>query len=181
MGEVIPGIFVAFHDDQDKAVKVPGGGKRFTHVISISPSNAPGRAVEYSSSHDDDSHIRALHLTVPHYRHTSNTSHIPRLSLSSFQIRAARDFASLALPYTPQSSPMAWSAASTRLLITTPFNRPVDAVCVVAAYLSFTSGEDVCDVLNGMDDIEELPGAWKRKVCEDDVEIVQGIAEEERR
>jgi len=170
-GEVIPGIILAFHGTQDKAVKI-SGESQFTHVISISPSNTPGRAVEYSSLHHDDTHIRALHLTVPHYRPSTNASYAPRLSLSAFQVRAARDFLSLALPYTAESSPTAWSTISTRLLITTPFNRPVDAVCIVAAYLSFTSGEEVCDVLSGIDDVEELPNVWKRKVCEEDAEIV---------
>jgi len=184
MGEVIPGMFIAFHDDRDKAVKVSEGGKQFTHVISISSSNAPGRAVEYSSTYDDGSHIRALHLTIPHLAINppsprTNPSHVHRLSLSLSQLRMARDFLSLALPYTPDSTPMAWTTSCTRLLITTPLGRPVDALCTIAAYLSFTSGEDVCDVLNGIDEIEELESVWKRKICEDDVELIQMIAEEE--
>jgi len=62
-------------------------------------------------------------------------------------------------------------------LITTPLGLPIDAVCVIAAYLSFASGEEVCDVLNGMETIEELPKEWKRVVCEHDAETVQDIAD----
>lgn len=63
------------------------------------------------------------------------------------------------------------------MLITTPLGLPIDAICVVAAYLSFASGEEVCDVLSGMENIEELPKEWKRVVCEYDAEIVQDIAD----
>jgi len=63
------------------------------------------------------------------------------------------------------------------VLITTPSGQPVDAICVIAAYLGFASEEEVCDVLNGMERIEELPKEWKRIVCEYDAEIVQDIAD----
>jgi len=63
------------------------------------------------------------------------------------------------------------------VLITTPSEQPVDAISVAAAYLSFASGEEVCDVLNGMENIEELPKEWKRVICEYDAEIVQDIAD----
>lgn len=63
------------------------------------------------------------------------------------------------------------------MLISTPLGLPIDAICVVAAYISFVSGEEVCDVLNGMDNVEELPKEWKRVVCEDDAEIIQLIAD----
>jgi len=62
-------------------------------------------------------------------------------------------------------------------LITTPSGQPADAICVIAAYLSFASGEEVCDVLNGMEGIGELPEEWKRVVCEYDAELVQDIAD----
>jgi len=66
---------------------------------------------------------------------------------------------------------------SSRVLITTPLGLPIDAVCVVAAYLGFASEEEVCDVLSGMENIEELPREWKRIVCEDDAEIVQDVVD----
>lgn len=159
-------MYLSFHDDNYKAVKV---GREFTHLISISTSSAPGRAVEYASSHE--SYVRALHLTIPRTRSA-------RLALTPQQLRTARDFLSLVLPYTQQSDPMAWRKASTRLLVTTPFGRAVDAVSVIAGYLSFTSGEEVCSVLGGMEEIEELGEAWKGQVCEEDAEAVQAIAEE---
>ena len=64
------------------------------------------------------------------------------------------------------------------MLITTPLGLPIDAVCVAATYLSFASGEEVCDVLSGLENIEELPKVWKRIVCEKDAEIAQDIADE---
>jgi len=169
MGEVIPGMFVSFHDDNYKAVKVD---RQFTHLISISSSNTGGRAQEYSSAHD--SQVRALHLTIPIRQKKSS-----RLLLTPHQLRTARDFLSLSLPYTSESGPSAWTSASTRLLITTPFGRAVDAVCAISAYLSYTSGEDVCDVLSGMHEIEDLSREWKVAISEDDIDFVQEIADEE--
>lgn len=62
-------------------------------------------------------------------------------------------------------------------MITTPLGLPIDAVCIIAAYLGYASGEEVCDVLSGMEGIEELPREWKRVVCEDDSEVLQDIAD----
>jgi hypothetical protein len=175
-------MFIAFHDDRRKAINVSEGGKQFTHVISISSSSSPGRAVEYSSTYEDGSHIRALHLTIPNLAQkplSTDFSQRPRLVLSVSQLRVARDFLSLALPYTPESTPNAWSTSSTRLLITTPLGRPVDALCVIAAYLSFTSREYVCDILTGINEMEELESVWRNQVCEHDAGLAQLVAEEE--
>lgn len=167
MSEVIPGMYLSFHDDNYKAVKV---GRDFTHMISISTSSTPGRAIEYASS--SESSVRALHLTIPR-------THSTRLSLTPEQLRRARDFLSLVLPYTQNSGPAAWRKASTRLLVSTPFGKATDAVAVVAGYLSFTSGAEVYSVLAGMDENEELSHEWKSQICEKDERAVQAIANEE--
>ena len=63
------------------------------------------------------------------------------------------------------------------MLVTTPSGQPVDAISIVAGYLSFASGEEVCDVLSGMENIDELPEEWKGVICEFDMETVQDIAD----
>jgi len=176
LGEIIPGMFVSFHEPSHTSAQVVRANRCFTHVICISCSDDSGRIVETSTWFKDESYVRALHLTLPFpSSKRSNT----RLQLQENQIHVARDFLSLALPYSPQSTPQDWTRSSSRVLITAPSGQPVDAICAVAAYLSFASGEEVCDVLNGMENIEELPREWKRVVCEFDAETVQDIAEHE--
>jgi len=174
LGEVIPGIFVSFHEPSHTSAQVVRANRCFTHVICISYSDDPGRIVETSTWFKDESYVRALHLTLPFPLSKRNSA---RLHLQENQIHVARDFLSLALPYSPQSTPQDWTRSSSRVLITTPSGQPVDAICVAAAYLGFASGEEVCDVLNGMENIEELPKEWKRIVCEFDAETVQDVVD----
>jgi hypothetical protein len=174
LGEVIPGVFVSFHEPNHTSAQVVRANRCFTHVVCISYSNDPGRIVETTTWFKDESYVRALHLTLPFPTSKRNNQ---RLHLQENQIHVARDFLSLALPYSSASSPQDWLRSSSRVLITTPLGLPIDAVCVLAAYLSFASGEEVCDVLSGMENIEELPRAWKRVVCEHDAEILQDIAD----
>jgi len=174
LGEIIPGMFVSYHEPNHTSAQVVRANRCFTHVVCITYSNDPGRIVETTTWFKDDSYVRALHLTLPI---PSSKRSNPRLQLQENQIRVARDFLSLALPYSSESSPQDWTRSSSRVLITTPSGQPADAICVIAAYLSFASGEEVCDVLNGMESIEELPEGWKRVVCEYDAEIVQDIAD----
>jgi len=174
LGEIIPGMFVSFHDPSHTPPQVVRANRCFTHVVCISFSDDPGRIVETTTWFKDETYVRALHLALPL---PSPKWDDTRLHLQKNQIHVARDFLSLALPYSSESSSQDWSRSSSRVLITTPSGLPTDAICVIAAYLSFASEEEVCDVLNGMEDIEELPTEWKRAVCERDMEIVQGIAD----
>jgi len=174
LGEIIPGVFVSFHEPNRTSAQIVRTNRCFTHVVCISYSGNPGRIVETTTLFKDESYVRALHLTLPF---PSSKRNNPRLQLHENQIRVARDFLSLALPYSSASSPRDWTRNSCRVLITTPLGLPIDAICVVAAYLSFASGEDVCDVLSGMEDVEELPKEWKQVVCEDDAEIVQDVVD----
>jgi len=173
LGEVIPGVFISFHDPNHTSAQVVRANRCFTHVVCVSYSNDPGRIVETTTWFKDDSYVRALHLTLPFPSSKRNST---RLQLEQNQIHVARDFLSLALPYSVSSAPEDWVRSSSRVLITAPTGLPIDAVCLVAAYLSYASGEEVCDVLNGMETIEELPREWKRVVCEYDAEIVQDVA-----
>lgn len=174
LGEVIPSVFVSFHEPSHTSVQVVRANRCFTHVVCITYSNDPGRIVETTTWFKDESYVRALHLTLPFPSSKRNNT---RLQLQENQIHVARDFLSLALPYSSASSPQDWNRCSSRVLVTTPLGLPIDAICVIAAYLSFSSGEEVCDVLSGMETIEELPKEWKRVVCEHDAEIVQDIAD----
>ena len=174
LGEIIPGMFVAFHEPSHTSAQVVRANRGFTHVVCISYSDESGRIVETTTWFKDESYVRALHLTLPF---PSSKRNNPRLQLQENQIRVARDFLSLALPYSSESAPQDWARCSSRVLVSTPSGQPVDAICVIAAYLSFASEEEVCDVLSGMEDIEELPEQWKRIVGEYDAEIVQEIAD----
>jgi len=174
LGEIIPGMFVSFHEPNHTSAQVVHANRCFTHVVCITYSVDYGRIVETTTWFKDESYVRALHLTLPF---PSSKRNNPRLQLQENQIHVARDFLSLALPYPSESAPQDWAQSSSRVLITTPSGQPVDAICVVASYLGFASGEEVCDVLNGMESIEELPEEWKGVVCEYDAETVQDIAD----
>jgi hypothetical protein len=174
MGEIIPGMFVSFHEPSHTSSQVVHASRCFTHVLCISHSNDPGRIVETTTWFKDDAYVRALHLTLPFPSSKRSDS---RLQLQPNQIHVACDFLALALPYSNESAPQDWARGSSRVLITTPLGQPIDAICVIAAYLSFASGEEVCDVLCGMDDNEEVPKEWKQEVSEYDAELVQVIAD----
>ena len=175
LGEIIPGLFVSFYEPSNSSLQVIRANRCFTHVVCISYSNDCGRIVETTTLFKDDSYVRALHLTIPFPSSRRNGT---RLQLQENQIRVVRDFLSLALPYSRKSTQKDWARCSSSVLVTTPSGQPVDAICVVAAYLSFVSGEEVCDVLSGMDSIEELPAEWNRVVCEYDAETVQDIVDD---
>jgi len=175
LGEIIPGLFVSFHEPSHTSAQVVRANRCFTHVVCISYSNDHGRIVETTTLFKDESYVRALHLTLPFPSSKRNNT---RFQLQENQIRVARDFLSLALPYSRKSTPLDWARCSSRVLVTTPSGQPIDAVCAIAGYLSFVSGEEVCDVLSGMENIEELPTEWKRTVCEYDAEIVQDIVDQ---
>lgn len=175
LGEVIPSVFVSFHEPSHTSMQIVRANRCFTHVICITYSNDPGRMVETTTLFKDETCVRALHLTLPFPPpKQENTG----FQLQWNQVLVARDFLSLALPYSSASSSH-WNRNYARVLITTPLGLPIEAVCVIAAYLSFASGEEVCDVLSGMETIEELPKEWKRVVCEDDAETIQDIADVE--
>lgn len=175
LGEIIPGVYLSFHEPSHTSAQIVRTNRCFTHVICISCSKDPGRIVETTTWFKDESYVRALHLTLPFQSSSKRNS--TRLQLHQHQVHVARDFLTLALPYSSASSPEEWTRNSSRVLITTPLGLPIDALCVAAAYLSFASGEEVCDVLSGMENVEELPREWKRAVCEEDAEIVQVIAD----
>jgi hypothetical protein len=175
LGAIIPGVFVSFHEPNHTSAQVIRANRCFTHVICISYSKHPCRIVETTTWFKDDSYVRALHLTLPL---SSSKRGNTRLQLQDNQLLVARDFLSLALPFSSRSAPHDWAQNTSRVLITTPLGAPIDALCVIAVYLSFSSEQDVYDVLSLLEDIEELPREWKGVVCEDDAEIAQDVADE---
>lgn len=177
LGEIVPGVFISFHEPNHTSAQIVRANRCFTHVVCISYSHDPGRIVETTTWFKDGAYVRALHLTLPF---PSSKRNHTQLQLHKNQIHVARDFLSLALPYSSVSSQKDWTRNPSRVLITTPLGLPIDAICVVASYLSFASGEEVCDVLSGIVSIEELPKVWKRFVCEDDAETVQAVTDYDR-
>lgn len=177
LGAVIPGVFISFHEPSHTSAQVVGANRCFTHIISITHSKDPCRIVETTTWFKDDSYVRALHLTIPF---PSSKRHNTRLQLHKNQILVARDFLSLALPFTSDSPSHDWIRNTARVLITTPLGLPIDALCVIGVYLSFSSGDEVCDVLSQLEEHEDLPREWRGMVCEEDAEIVQVIAEHPR-
>jgi hypothetical protein len=174
LGEIIPGVFVSFHETNNTSAQIVRANRCFTHIVCISCSKDPGRIVETTTLFKDESYVRALHLTLPF---PSSKRDNTRLQLHLNQILVARDFLSLALPYSSASAPQDWTRNSSRVLITTPLGLPIDAICVAAAYLGFASKEDVDDVLDGIENVDELPEEWKRIVDEDDAELVQVVVD----
>jgi hypothetical protein len=96
LGEVIPGIFVSFHEPSHTSSQVVRANRCFTHVICISYSDDPGRIVETSTWFKDESYVRALHLTLPFPLIEAKQTH--GFIFQENQIHVARDFLSLRPP-----------------------------------------------------------------------------------
>lgn len=63
--EVVPNIFVAFQGEGDQKVVVVEGGKKYTHIVTISVGDVAG-VQETSTDFPDGSRVQALHLAIPH-------------------------------------------------------------------------------------------------------------------
>jgi len=162
--EVVPSIFVAFHGEGDQKIAIVEGGKRYTHVVTISLGHQPG-IQETTSEFSDGSCVRALHLFIPHPKTTLMRVWRTGLGLSTEQLAAATIFMEDAFASTPNP----------RVLVTCPFDSQTDAMGVILTYLSKSLQEDVAEIMKVIDMIDDLRSAWKGEVNEEEIDVIRSV------
>ncbi|KIK97635.1 hypothetical protein PAXRUDRAFT_135930 [Paxillus rubicundulus Ve08.2h10] len=157
--EIIHGLFVAFADDDFEAAALRTYEHReFSHIVQVTlgPEGevVAGRGEEtlrYGIG------TQKLRLSCP----TERSGDGPTV-LSSDQLLAARDFLSLAMPYSNYKLPfMPKSHCDVKLLVVAPRDRTVDAISIVVCYLAFASGKPAATVLQYINEVEEFDVVWK--------------------
>lgn len=162
--EVVPSIFVAFHGDGDQKVAIVEGGKRYTHVVTISLGQH-SVTQETTSDFPDGSCVRALHLFIPTPKATLMRVWRAGLGLSMDQLAAATKFVEEAFASTPNA----------RVLVTCPHDRQTDAMVVILTYLSKSLQEDVSEIMKVIDMIDDLRSAWKGEVDEEEIDVIRSV------
>lgn len=162
--EVVPNIFVAFQGGGDQKVVVVEGGKKYTHIVTISLADAAS-SQETSTDFPDGSRVQALHLSIPNPSVALMRAWRTGLGLSPEQLASATTFLSDASsgPSTP------------RVLVTCAHQRQTDAMAVVLTYLSKSLQEDVDEVSKVIDMVDDLQSVWKGEVTEDELDTIRSV------
>jgi hypothetical protein len=171
--ELIPYLFLAFSEGNTKSLNTPTASE-FTHIVCITRPNSGNKAGRTELQYDSKCDVHTLDFTVPlstpkRGRRQARGKGKERdgTLLTKYQLLAARDFLSLALPYYSQAHPIdqdpTTSADIVRLLITAPSGEggAVDIMAVAVCYLAFASGESVETVLKYINQEEVVGDVWK--------------------
>ncbi|KAH7883354.1 hypothetical protein F5I97DRAFT_232141 [Phlebopus sp. FC_14] len=156
MEEIVPGLYVAFADDDFEADALRTFDyTRFSHVVQVMRArNATRRSEE---AVDPITGTCKLRLSCPAYGHDDRHT-----ALKFPQLLAARDFMSLALPYQKHPSRLRHvSHGDVNLLVVAPTARTVDIMSIVVCYLAFISARHANCVLEYIDEVEEFDETWK--------------------
>ncbi|KII95510.1 hypothetical protein PLICRDRAFT_218456 [Plicaturopsis crispa FD-325 SS-3] len=173
--EMIPGLHVAFSQDL-----LPGAELRsypwyhadcFTHMICVAPSHEGDRDVGNVAVSLDDNGAQRLRLVVPVLATDDGVT-----QLSGDQLIAARDFCSLALPYSDRPEDNTGRDLTARVLITTPGGRAVDAVSIAICYMAYVAKKEVQGVMETFNAEEDLPVFWKGSMSLDGKEFLEEVA-----
>jgi hypothetical protein len=183
--QFVPGLCAAFAADprdaftnkekptfRSKSVRT-SQQEEFTHIISISTGITPG-SIEQSV--DQETGTNKLHLVVP-----ISSADNGYTALTFSQLLAARDFLSLALPYSltrPPPSPSLRQEIGVRSLITAPQCRPADALSIVVCYLAHASRERVDTVLTYINEDAEILSVWQGVISKDGMVFIEDVARE---
>jgi hypothetical protein len=170
--EVVTDIFVAFHGEEEEKVSIVEGGKKYTHIITVSLAHGAG-VQEKRTDLPDGSCVQALHLSVRLHEDDPARAQRVGLGLSSEQLKATSIFLSNAFCSTSTSS-----SSNPRVLITCPYGRQTDAMSIIATYLSRSLEEDVVDILKVIDLIDGLRSVWKGEVSENEVAVIRSVLSE---
>ena len=157
---VVPNLYVAYRTEAENKLIVMEDGKRYTHAMTVSHSDERTSRLT-THSLPDDSSVDVLHLTVLYPDGAGRVG----LGLAPEQLKSSVEFLSTA----PPTDDVA------RTLITCPAHHQTDVMCIVSAHLSSIIEEDVEDILKVIDMVEELHGAWKGEVNENEVDVIREV------
>lgn len=160
---IMEDIWVAFAEGTEELADLPhDGGLPYTHIITI----VHGDFEEGWSEQYYEKRVQRLRLLLPGSARAQRGR--KDLALNDAQLRAARDFMGQAVP--------AGHNSNTRLLITTPFGRPTDAICVAICHLKATSDKTVEFISDALDADDDFHSVWRSEVSENELEKVDKIA-----
>lgn len=171
--ELIEGLYVAFADTDQVDTLCLEAGVPFTHVVRIETVEDPmmfgSRSEEMMSG---VCNAQKLTFKCPTWRRD-----IGYTALSSTQLLAARDYLSLTMPYTGDSSPKIHAPSfDVKLLLVAPAECAVDMMSVVTCYLAFSSGHHAETVMKYIGEEEYYDEVWKESISRDGLEFVERIA-----
>ncbi|KAI0074872.1 hypothetical protein K474DRAFT_1500343 [Panus rudis PR-1116 ss-1] len=171
--ELIPGLYLAFSNGDEALEQQPGytAEKPYTHIVNIA-LNSEANNEKGAVSRMLEGRTQKLLVILPSSARTQGSER-PGLGLTDAQLRVIRDFLGEALPYTLASQT---DQSTIRVLLTSPYGRPTDAMCAVGCYLAHTSGREVENILRFVDEEEDFLSVWKGEVSEDEMGRAEKIA-----
>ncbi|KAH7911316.1 hypothetical protein BJ138DRAFT_969690, partial [Hygrophoropsis aurantiaca] len=179
--ELIPGLYLAFSDSHDAS---GNGGidklrtwdeKKFTHIIRVSYDVDlfvhGTREQCLTDTNDNSREEEAVHLLRLCTTGRADCPAKNHPTLTPIQLLAARDFLSLAMPYTHPDEEYQESHGGdeVQVLIVAPqdFAAPTnttsraDILAIAVCYLAFASGNRVETVLQYIQEEEEVNEIWR--------------------
>jgi hypothetical protein len=183
--ELLPYLFVSFCTGGHLPTEViTDDGAAFTHIVKIAHETSQRQAGLAEIGRDVKRGLHTLVLFIPNsapqrrgMRGVRNVGKRMTTLLTEYQLLAARDFLSLALPYYSETHPASEvlegpieSADRVRVLITAPAEdgAATDVMSVAVCYITFVSEESAQIVLECIKKEEEVPGTWKDVIGEAD-------------
>jgi len=159
--ELITSLNIAYCDvDASKSFFRASTGEKFTHIVQVVHSESKSGHVQ--PIYDDDGvGIAVLYLGIP-----PTPQGIARdfTLLTVDQLRVARDFLSLALPYRDEVYPDRSALLESNVLITGSrgTNVAADIISIVLCYLVFMLPDNVETILSGINEkAGDVPPVWK--------------------
>jgi hypothetical protein len=180
--ELLPYLFISFHTGKHLPTEVvTEDGAAFTHIVKITHETSKRKAGVVDVGRDMKRGLYTLILVVPasaprrcRGRRVRATSERNTTLLTAYQLLAARDFLSLALPYYSATHPNdvlegpIGSADRVRVLVTAPAGEgaATDVMSVAACYITFVTEDSAHTVMECIDKEEEVPAIWRDVIGE---------------
>lgn len=159
--ELITSLNIAFCDiDASTSFFRASTGKKFTHIVQVVHSESKSGYV-HPIYDDNGVGLAVLYLGIP-LTPQGMTRDFTLLTLD--QLRVARDFLSLALPYNDDVYPDRSALLASNVLITgcRGTNVAADIMSIVLCYLVFVLPEDVEAILSRInEEADDVPPVWK--------------------
>jgi hypothetical protein len=193
--ELLPYLFISFHTgNRLPAQVITKDGTTFTHIVKITHATPKRKAGTMDIGEDAKRGLYTLTLVVPTSplrgrgrRRVRSRGKVCATILTDYQLLAARDFLSLALPYYSEARPKnpipgpVGSADQVRVLVTAPAGdtAATDVMTIAACYITFVSRVCAQTVLECIEKEEEVPWYWKGIIGEgkDGFSLIDYVAE----
>lgn len=164
--ELLPKIYVSLHPGRHipRSI-VTSYGSTFTHIVRICHEIEDGKKPVVHM--DRKCGLQILNVAVPKrplIRSLVPKSEVRETVLTRTQLRVARDFLALALPYVPRTEETPKFDGGVRTLITAPAGpgAAADVMAVAICYLAFTSRygvQGIAEIIRS--ERQTIPATWR--------------------